>query len=63
MKNNIIQSTKQRYFSTLSEYLRHLVQQNIQKMENYLNEGIRSGKSRYTSKEIFENAKKLVAQK
>ena len=35
----------------------------VQKMENYLSEGIRSGKSRYAPEEIFANAKKLIAKK
>jgi len=66
MKEIIMQRTKQGYFGTPSEYLRHLVRQDIQKdqdiqqMENYLSEGIGSGKSQHSPKEIFEQAKKLV---
>ena len=66
MKEIILQRTKQGYFGTPSEYLRHLVRQDIQKdqdiqqMENYLSEGIRSGKSQHSPKEIFEQAKKLT---
>ncbi len=69
MKEIIMQRTKQGYFGTPSEYLRHLVRQDIQRgqdiqeMENYLSEGIRSGRSRYAAEEIFDNAKKLVAKK
>lgn len=69
MKDIIMQRTKQGYFGTPSEYLRHLVRQDIQKgqdiqqMENYLNEGVHSGKSRNNPKEIFNKAKKLIATK
>ena len=66
LKTIIMQRTQSGYFGTPSEYLRHLVREDIrrdkaiQEMEDFIQRGIDSGTSTSTPKTLFEKARKQV---
>ena len=68
LKEIIMQRTRSGYFGTPSEYLRHLVREDvsrnadIRKMEDFIQQGIDSGMSENSPAEIFSKARQRVSK-